>query len=180
VCACSIAAFAVILIICGATVFTACSSNDDNPVPQPSDKWDAESGTLYVNTNPGKNAYKERTDIVSVVCSNAVTSIGDSAFYNCHISVIDLPASVVSIGSEAFSGKDSDLEKVTIYATDCTFGEHPFVQSIMTNIYVPAESLAFYEAKYPYYKGRIHAIPEVRQEDSEIIWSKLLCEYIWV
>ena len=114
VCACSIAAFAVILIICGATVFTACSSNDDNPVPQPSDKWDAESGTLYVNTNPGKNAYKERTDIVSVVFSNAVTSIGDSAFYNCHISVIDLPASVVSIGSEAFSGKDSDLEKVTM------------------------------------------------------------------
>ena len=117
---------------------------------------------------------------MSVVFSNAVTSIGDSAFYDCHISVIDLPASVVSIGSEAFSGKGSDLEKVTIYATDCIFGEHPFVQSIMTNIYVPAESLAAYEAKYPYYKGRIHAIPEVMLEGNEIVWSELLCEYIWV
>jgi len=144
------------------------------------DVWDDVTKTLYVNTNPGTSAYEGRRDIVSVAFSDAVTSIGDRAFYNCPINVVDLPASVVSIGSEAFAGEDSDLDKVTIYATDCTFGEHPFLQSIMTNIYVPAASLGAYEAKYPGYKNQLFAIPEVRQEGNEIVWSKDLCEYIWV
>ena len=151
------------------------------PAPQEgkADVWDEASRTLYVNTNPGKSAYEGRTDIVSVVFSNAVTSIGDRAFYNCPISVVDLPASVVSIGSEAFAGEESGLEKLTIYATDCTFGEHPFIQSILTNVYVPAASLDAYEAKYPGYKGQIYAIPEVEQDGNEIIWSEDLCEYIY-
>jgi hypothetical protein len=171
---------AAILTISGSSVFTACSSHDDNPAPKPSDLWDAATGTLYVNSNPGKSAYEGRTDIVSVFFSDAVTSIGDRAFYNCPISVVDLPASVVSIGNEAFAGEDSDLEKVTIYATDCTFGEHPFVQSILTNVYVPAASLESYKASYPGYKSQIYAIPEVELDGNEIIWSEDLCEYIWV
>ena len=162
-------------LMCGASVFTAC--NKDNPQP---DKWDAKTGTLYVNTNPGKRAYEGRTDIVSVVFSDAVTSIGDSAFYNSSITVVDLPASVVSIGNEAFSGKKSVLKKLTIYATDCAFGEHPFVQSILANVYVPAASLDAYKAKYPGYKSQVYAIPEVEQEGNEIIWSEDLCEFIWV
>ena len=144
------------------------------------DVWDEATKTLYVNTNPGKSAYEGRTDIVSVVFSDAVTSIGDRAFYNCPISVVDLPASVVSIGNEAFAGEDSDLDKVTIYATDCTFGEHPFLQSILTNIYVPAASLDAYKASYPGYKSQVYAIPEVELDGNEIIWSEDICEYIWV
>ena len=144
------------------------------------DVWDDATKTLYVNSNPVKSAYEGRRDIVSVVFSDAVTSIGERAFYNCPISVVDLPASVVSIGSEAFAGEDSDLDKVTIYATDCTFGEHPFLQSIMTNIYVPAASLDAYEAKYPGYKSQIYAIPEAKQEGNEIVWNQDLCEYILV
>ena len=108
---------------------------------------------------------------------------GDRAFYNCSINVVDLPASVVSIGSEAFAGEDSDLDKVTIYATDCTFGELPFLQSIMTNIYVPAEAVAAYEAKHPEYADRIsqiQAIPEVGLEGNEIVWGHDLCDYICV
>ena len=151
-----------------------------NGLAERADVWDVATKTLYVNTNPGKSAYEGRTDIVSVVFSDAVTSIGDRAFYNCSISVVDLPASVVSIGSEAFAGKDSDLDKVTIYATDCTFGEHPFVQSILTNVYVPAASLDAYKASYPGYKSQIYAIPEVELDGNDIIWSEDLCEYIWV
>ena len=171
-------------LICGASVFTSCT-NDDNPTPQLSDTLDAKTGTLYVNSNPGKSAYEGRTDIVSVVFSDAVTSIGDRAFYNCPISVVDLPASVVSIGSEAFAGQDSELDIVTIHATDCAFGEHPFVQSILTNVYVPAASLDAYETKYPEYSEKIsqfHAIPEAKQEGNEIIWSNALCKYmqVWI
>lgn len=175
---------AAILIICGANVFTACTSdNDDNPTPQLSDTLDAKTGMLYVNSNPGKRAYEGRTDFESVVFSNNVTSIGDRAFYNCHINVVDLPASVVSIGDEAFYGEDSDLEQVTILATDCTIGKNPFKQSIMTDIYVPAASLAAYETKYPEYSEKIsqfHAIPEAKQEGNDIIWSKDVCGYIRV
>ena len=72
---------------------------------------------------------------------------------------------------------------VTINAMDCTFGELPFLQSIMTNIYVPAEAVAAYEAKYPEYSEKIsqfYAIPEAKQEGNEIVWSQALCEYIWV
>ena len=152
------------------------------PAPQEgkADVWDEASRTLYVNTNPSKSAYEGRTDIVSVVFSNNVTSIGDSAFYNCHINVIDIPASVVSIGDEAFAGEDSELEKVTILAADCTFGKHPFLQSILTNIYVPAESVAAFKTTHPDYDNQIFAIPEAKQEGNEIIWSKDLCEYIEV
>lgn len=161
---------------------------DDNPVSipvflQPGDTWDAKTGTLTVNSNPGKNAYKARTEIVSVVFSNAVTSIGDSAFYNCHISVVDLPPSVVSIGNEAFAGEDSDLDIVTIHATDCTLGKHPFQQTIVTRIFVPAEAIDAYTIKYPYYSdppSQFRAIPEVKYEGNEIIWSSDLCNYIWV
>lgn len=173
----------VATLVCGASVLTSCSSNNDIPIyaftPQPGDTWDAATGTLYVNSNPGKDAYKGRTDIVSVVFSDAVTSIGDRAFYDCRINVVDLPASVVSIGSEAFDGKESDFNRVTILAKDCTFGEHPFVQSIMTNIYVPAESLITYKANHPDYDRQLFAIPKAQQEGNQIIWSEGLCEYIW-
>ena len=176
------------ILICGATVLTSCSNDDDNSAsisafPQPGDTWDAATGTLYVNSNPGKNAYKGKTDIVSVVFSDAVTSIGDSAFYDCHLSVVDLPASVVSIGSEAFAGENPNLQIVTIYAPDCTFGEHPFLQSIMVDIYVPAEAVAAYEAKHPEYADRIsqiQAIPEAGLEGNEIVWGHDLCDYICV
>ena len=169
------------ILVCGASVFTACS-NDDNPATPKvkADVWDAKTGTLTVNTNPGKSAYEGRTDIVSVVFSDAVTSIGDRAFYNCHINVVDIPASVVSIGDEAFAGEDSELEKVTILAADCTFGKHPFLQSILTNIYVPAESVAAFKTTHPDYDNQIFAIPVAKQEGNEIIWSKDLCEYIEV
>ena len=168
------------ILICGACVFTSCSSDDDNPTPPPSDTWDAETGTLTVNSNPGKNAYKGRTDIVSVVFSDAVTSIGDSAFYDCIFDVIDIPASVRSIGSEAFAGEDADLRTATIYAKDCTFGEHPFAQSIMTDIYVPAEFVASYKTQHPDYAEQIEAIPEAQQTGNVIVWSQALCRYIWV
>ena len=148
--------------------------------PQPTDTWDAETGTLTVNSNPGKNAYKGRTDIVSVVFSDAVTSIGDGAFYDCRFGVIDIPASVRSIGSEAFAAEDSELQTVTIYAKACSFDNHPFPQSIMTDIYVPAESEDSYKVQNPYYARQIKAIPEAQQTDNVIAWSRALCRYIWV
>ena len=55
-----------------------------------------------------------------------------------------------------------------------------FLQSILTNIYVPAESVAAFKTTHPDYDNQIFAIPEAKQEGNEIIWSKDLCEYIEV
>ena len=87
---------------------------------------------------------------------------------------------MVSIGDEAFTGENSDLEQVTILATDCTIGKHPFKQSIMTDIYVPAEAVAAYKTSYPDYDTQIFDIPEAKHEGNDIIWSKDLCNYIRV
>ena len=49
---------ATILIICGTSVFTACSSNDDNPpsedafTPLPGDTWDAAKHTFTWQGTP--------------------------------------------------------------------------------------------------------------------------------
>lgn len=170
---------AAILLCCGTSVLTSCNDYDDNTASQSSDIWDAKTGTLIVNSNPGKNAYKGRTDIKKLIISNDVTSIGDSAFFNCDISVIDLPASVVRIGSEAFSGDDAPLQMITINAKDCDWGTHPFFESILVNIYVPAEAVAKYETKYPNYKKQLRPIPEAVRTGNVIEWDGTLCDYTW-
>ena len=168
---------AAILLFCGTTVLTSCDKDDDNTAPQLSDIWDAETGTLIVNCNPGKNAYRGRTDIKEQIINDGVTSIGDYAFYDCGISVIDLPASVVSIGSNAFTGKGISIQMVTVNAKDCVFGDKPFLWSILTNIYVPAESLDEYKTRYPEYE--LLPIPEVSRNGNVIEWSEALCDYTW-
>ena len=56
-----------ILLFCGISVLTSCSKDDDNTAPQLSDIWDAETGTLIVNSNPRKDAYRGRTDIKKLI-----------------------------------------------------------------------------------------------------------------
>ena len=60
------------------------------------DVWDEATKTLTVNSNPGEAAYLGRTEIEHLIISNAVTSIGISAFKSC------TNLSSVTFGNRAF------------------------------------------------------------------------------
>ena len=72
-----------IFILCGVTVFTSCSNDDDNSAsipafPQPGDTWDAATGTLYVNSNPGKACHRQLSICLPAKMSILRTSKSDS------------------------------------------------------------------------------------------------------
>ena len=65
-------------------------------------------------------------DIPSTIAGKSVTSIGDSAFYNCtSLASIKIPSSVTSIGDRAFSSCES-LTSVTIPNSVTSIGDDAF------------------------------------------------------
>ena len=51
--------------------------------PKSGDTWDSSTGTLTVTSNPGNNAYYNQSEILHVIISDGVTSIGQNAFGIC-------------------------------------------------------------------------------------------------
>ena len=102
-------------------------------------------------TSIGDWAFAHCTGLTSVTIPNSVTSIGSSAFMGCTgLTSVTIPNSVTSIGDGAFNGC-SNLNTITNYATIpqpldpagfSVFGGVPFT----CTLYVPAESLAAYQA----------------------------------
>jgi hypothetical protein len=85
--------------------------------------------------------------------------IGISAFFNSSIVSIDLSASLASIGNNAFQQCGS-LTTVTIRAaTPPALSASAFNYTNVTNIYVPAGSVAAYKAAWTALAGKISAIP---------------------
>ena len=65
-------------------------------------------GTTYSVTSIGESAFYECSSLTSIQIPNSVTSIGNSAFYDCEsLTSIQIPNSVTSIGDEAFCGCES-------------------------------------------------------------------------
>ena len=51
--------------------------------PRSGDTWDSTTKTLTVNSNPTYETYMNKADIVNLIISSSVTSIGDMAFMGC-------------------------------------------------------------------------------------------------
>lgn len=64
-------------------------------------------------------------DVTSVSLPEGLTSIGDHAFANCPIKVVDIPESVYSIGKNAFLGNEA-IEYIKIPSRVTTIHEYTF------------------------------------------------------
>ena len=88
--------------------------------------------------------FGKNLDIKNIIVSKGITSLGDNLFYNCENAVaVDLPSTLTSIGSSAFSQFKamrtvSGLTAVTIPQTVTVIGRHAFEQNAITEIIIPA------------------------------------------
>jgi len=88
------------------------------------------------------------TGIKEISLHYGITSIGDSAFCNCHqLESVILPATITSIGNSSFYNCEK-LESFTIQAAvPPTLGIQAFLGSTDTlEIYVPGGTLSTYRA----------------------------------
>lgn len=102
--------------------------------------------------------------ISTIVFPSGLTTIGESAFQNADLSGgnVDLPASVTSIGPNAF--KDTTGKTFICRATTPpTISTNSFgsSQSMDLAIYVPDDSLSAYRASWTSYGQRIHALSDL-------------------
>ena len=101
------------------------------------------------------NTLKMMTNLYALDLSETnISSISDEAFKNLsHLSTISLPETLLSIGSNAFTG--TNLNYLTIPATVKSIGKESFYQTPLHHIYFADNSQldtigyqAFYECKY--------------------------------
>ncbi len=94
------------------------------------DYYDNESNNI---ANP---ACTRDVDIPATIGGNAVTSIGDFAFYNDNLTSVTIPSSVTSIGGDAFSF--NSLTSVIIPSSVTSIGINAFSATDLTSVTIPS------------------------------------------
>lgn len=104
--------------------------DNDNPVYDSRQNCNA---IIETATNTLVRGYSKST------IPTTVTSIGDSAFYECkNLTSIVIPSNVISIGDEAFNGCIS-LVNITLYNGLTSIGNYAFLNCInLTNVKLPS------------------------------------------
>ena len=97
------------------------------------------------------NPYPVGCGVENIFIPNSVTSIGNSAFYNCEaLSSITIPNSVTSIGKSAFSGCSS-ITSVVIPDSVTSIGESAFTYcDSLTSITIPNSVTSIGKAAFYY------------------------------
>jgi len=112
----------------------------------------------------GKNAFRYLTEVSGAVnLPYGVTSIGETAFYNSDFTSVDIPETVMTIGSDAFKKMDY-LENVTLhwyvipsgvngnFLEDCAYLDEC---SINYPVYVPLISQEWYTKFFTNYDKKL-------------------------
>ena len=95
------------------------------------------NGSIYSVTSIGEYAFRNCSDLTSVVIPNSVTYIGDYAFARCSgLTSVVIPNSVTSIGNSAFE-YCSGLTSVEIPNSVTSIGAGAFSCSGLTSVDIP-------------------------------------------
>ena len=105
------------------------------------------SGTTYSVTTIGESAFANCHSLTSVTIPNSVTSIGNSAFGNCNgLTSVTIGNYVTSIGNHAFSNCKG-LTSVTIPNSVTSIGDSAFAYcSGLTSVTIP-NSVTTYDSR---------------------------------
>ena len=129
----------------------------------------------------GQSAFEVCEGLTSITFASGslLTTIGESAFYNCSntkLTSIVIPASVTSIGNSAFESC-SYLASVTVFAPKtCTLGSAAFNGCTNLQIYVPSDLVGTFKntTGWSAYSGKITAIGGncgATDHETEVTWS---------
>ena len=118
--------------------------------------------------------FRECTRLESVIISNSVTTIDDSAFYHCSsLTSINIPDSVTTIGKLVFS--NSGLTSVTIGNSVTSIGDNAFSISKLTSITIPNSVTSIGNSLFSYC---IHLGSIVVESDNPVYDSRNNCNAI--
>jgi len=98
--------------------------------------------------------FRNCTSLTSVVLSGNLTVIGEAAFYNCDIINLDIPASINTIGVDAFIGNDNLVTVIVRAINAPTVGTiaDPFIfeESDDMTVYIPYGAEGYDDIDIPY------------------------------
>ena len=104
------------------------------------DEWNAATGTLYVNSNPGEKYFEDRS-IIHLIIGRGVTNIEKRAFCGCiNIKTVTFEqgSQLECIGDDAFTSCKA-LTEITIPASVRTIGELAFNECHVLRSFTAAE-----------------------------------------
>ncbi|MCA9332168.1 leucine-rich repeat domain-containing protein, partial [Candidatus Saccharibacteria bacterium] len=88
------------------------------------------------NNDSGQPACPKAVDIPSTIGGNAVTTIGNSAFYSNQLTSVTIPSSVTTISNYAF--RYNQLTSVTIPSSVTSIGGSAFRDNQLTSVTIPS------------------------------------------